>query len=235
MNQVFTWAGNSTYITLALTAFWGAYCGIVVWNLIAKKRFKTEALQNQFLEEVNGLLVNGDFNGVCAKCEEDHRALPQLIFLAVANRNIGLAKMRELTVERFQRDVLLEVDYYMSWVLTMIKTAPMWGLLGTVLGMMGAFGQLAAADTVKATDLAGNINIALITTAVGLAIAIPLMTVVSAVNLRIKHLEDLTSSGLSKFFDIYKTVVPAMAPQVISVVFLRSRFGSNDVSSGTCC
>ena len=81
--------------------------------------------------------------------------------------------MRELTVERFQRDVLAEIDYYMTWVLTMIKTGPMWGLLGTVLGMMGAFGQLAAAESVKASELAGNINVALITTAVGLMIAIP--------------------------------------------------------------
>lgn len=211
MNQVWTWAGNSTYGTLALTAFWGAYCGIIVWNLIAKKRFKTEALQNHFLDEIDGLMVNGDFNGVCAKCEEDQRALPQLIFLAVANRNIGLAKMRELTVERFHQEVLLEIDYYMTWILTMIKTGPMWGLLGTVLGMMGAFGQLAAAETVKAADLAGNINVALITTAVGLMIAIPLMTVVSAVNLRIKHLEELTTAGLSRFFDTYKSVAPAVA------------------------
>ncbi len=207
MDQVFIWAGNSTYATLAGTAFWGAYCGIVVWNLISRKRFKTEAVQNEFLDQIDAQLAQGDFNAVCATCEENNRALPQLIFLAIANRNIGLAKMRELTVERFQRDVLAEVDYYMTWVLTMIKTGPMWGLLGTVLGMMGAFGQLAAAETVKAADLAGNINVALITTAVGLMIAIPLMMVVAAINLRIKHFEDLTGAGLARFFETYKAVI----------------------------
>jgi biopolymer transport protein ExbB/TolQ len=72
--------------------------------------------------------------------------------------------------------------------------------------MMGAFGQLAAADTVKPSELAGNINVALITTAVGLMIAIPLMMVVSALNLRIKQLEDLTQAGLSRFFETYKAV-----------------------------
>ena len=204
MDQVLVWAGNSTYGTLALTAFWGAYCGIVVWNLIKKKRFRSEAAQNEFLDQIDAKLASGDLNGVCSSCEDDSRALPQLIFLAVANRNIGLSKMRELTVERFQADVLAEIDYYMTWVLTMIKTGPMWGLLGTVVGMIGAFGQLAAAETVKASELAGNINVALITTAVGLMIAIPLMTLVAAVNLRIKHLEDLTSTGLSRFFETYK-------------------------------
>lgn len=209
MDQVFIWAGNATYGTLAFTAFWGAYCGIVVWNLIGKKRYKTEAAQNEFLDRIDAMLSGGDLNGVCAACEEDTRTLPQLIFLAVANRNIGLTKMRELTLDRFQRDVLLEIDYYMTWVLTMIKTGPMWGLLGTVLGMMGAFGQLAAAESVKASELAGNINVALITTAVGLMIAIPLMMVVSAVNLRIKRLEDLTGAGLVRFFETYKATVSA--------------------------
>jgi biopolymer transport protein ExbB len=207
MDQVFTWAGNSTYIILAATAFWGAYCSIVVWNKIKRKRFKSEMDQNAFLEQVEARMAAGDLNGAGALCEERDQAFSQLCYLAIANRNIGLTKMRELTVERFQRDVLAEIDYYMTWVLTMIKTGPMWGLLGTVLGMMGAFGQLAAQESVKAAELAGNINVALITTAVGLMIAIPLMMVVSAINIRIKHLEDLTGAGLARFFETYKSTV----------------------------
>jgi biopolymer transport protein ExbB len=207
MDQVFIWAGNSTYGTLAGTALWGMYCGIIAWNMIKRKRFKTEAAMNEFLDQIDAKMASGDLNGAAALCEESDRALPQLIFLALANRNIGLAKMRELTVERFQRDVLAEIDYYMTWVLTMIKTGPMWGLLGTVLGMMGAFGQLAAAESVKPSELAGNINVALITTAVGLMIAIPLMMVVAALNLRIKQLEDFTGAGLARFFESYKAIV----------------------------
>ena len=44
-------------------------------------------------------------------------------------------------------------------------------------------------------------------TAVGLMIAIPLMMVVSAVNLRTKHLEDLTGAGLARFFESYKATI----------------------------
>jgi biopolymer transport protein ExbB/TolQ len=86
----------------------------------------------------------------------------------------------------------------------MIKTGPMWGLLGTVLGMLGAFNQLAAADTVKASALAGNIGLALLTTAIGLMIAIPLMVVVSDVNTRIRKLEDLVGHGLGRFFETFQ-------------------------------
>src|SRR5690606_40852651 len=51
--------------------------------------------------------------------------------------------------------------------------APMLGFLGTVAGMISAFGAIAAAGQVEASLVAGGIKVALITTATGLTIAIP--------------------------------------------------------------
>jgi biopolymer transport protein ExbB len=203
-DTLYTWAGNATYATLAFTAYYGAYSALVVWMSLSKKRFKSEKAQDEFLDQVDDLLARGDYNGVAALCENDTRALPQLILLAVANHNLGPKKIRELVQERFTRDVLSPIEYYMTWVLTMIKTGPMWGLLGTVLGMMGAFGQLAAAETVKASALAGNISLALLTTAIGLLIAIPLMMYVSIVNLRIRRMEDFVNAGVARFFETFQ-------------------------------
>lgn len=57
---------------------------------------------------------------------------------------------------------------------TIVQAAPMLGLLGTVLGMIEAFGELAATGGVgDPGQLAGGIWVALSTTALGLAIAIP--------------------------------------------------------------
>lgn len=54
-----------------------------------------------------------------------------------------------------------------------VQAAPMLGLLGTVVGMIEAFGQLSQSEgAVDPSVLAGGIWTALITTAVGLAIAI---------------------------------------------------------------
>ena len=52
--------------------------------------------------------------------------------------------------------------------------APMLGFLGTVSGMIRAFGEIAAAKNVEASLVAGGIQEALITTATGLIIAIPI-------------------------------------------------------------
>src|SRR5690606_38557547 len=102
------------------------------------------------------------------------------------------------------RDVLEDLETRLSWVNTVIKSAPMLGLFGTVLGMMGAFGKLATATNVEPTDLASDINTALITTAVGLAIAIPLILSVTMINVRIRKLEDLTAEGLTRFLEAFR-------------------------------
>ena len=59
------------------------------------------------------------------------------------------------------------------WLATVANIAPMLGFLGTVSGMIGAFASIAAAGDVNATIVASGISEALITTATGLAIAIP--------------------------------------------------------------
>jgi biopolymer transport protein ExbB len=53
------------------------------------------------------------------------------------------------------------------------NVAPLMGFLGTVAGMISAFGAIAQAGQVEASLVAGGIKIALITTATGLIIAVP--------------------------------------------------------------
>jgi biopolymer transport protein ExbB len=56
---------------------------------------------------------------------------------------------------------------------TVANVAPLMGFLGTVAGMISAFGAIAQAGQVEASLVAGGIKIALITTATGLIIAVP--------------------------------------------------------------
>ena len=56
---------------------------------------------------------------------------------------------------------------------TVANVAPLLGFLGTVIGMIIAFASIEAAGDVDATLVAGGIKVALLTTATGLLIAIP--------------------------------------------------------------
>lgn len=199
--DIFDIVGNTIYAILLLIALWGGFCCVMVWRRVAQKRFRNESAQDQFLDELEEPLGKGDFDAAEELVDGDIRAVPQLIHLAILNRGIGFKKVRQLVEDRFQRDILAELEYQLTWVHTVIKSAPMIGLFGTVVGMMAAFDTLATAENVKPDVLAGDISVALITTACGLAIAIPLIVAVAAVNIRIKKMEELAVAGLNRFVE----------------------------------
>ncbi len=206
-SEIYNLVGNLTYLFLAMTALWGAYCTVMIWSRINQKRFRSEDLQDEFLSEVERPLAEGRFDEAYSVCEGDVRAVCQLAAIAIDNRRIGYDKARQLVLDRFQRDVMADLEQRVIWVNTVIKSAPMLGLFGTVLGMMGAFGKLAAAENVKADQLASDISLALITTACGLAIAIPGVIAVTMINARIRKLEDLVSAGLTRFLETYRAAI----------------------------
>jgi biopolymer transport protein ExbB len=204
-DAIFNMVGTTIYAVLAVVALWGAFCILMAWRRVAAKRFKNEKAQNLFLGQLSDSLSQNDFEGAAQLCERDSRAMVQLCYLAIINRELGFGDVRQLLVDRFQRDVLADLENRMSWVNTVVKSAPMIGLFGTVIGMMGAFGKLAGSEQVDAGELAGNIMVALITTASGLAIAIPLIMAMAAINIRIRKMEDLVGAGMNSFLEMFRS------------------------------
>jgi biopolymer transport protein ExbB len=204
LNTIWDWIGLADYIALAVVAAYGAFCCVLIWTRVGQKWFKTEEAQDEFLDSIEADLRAGNFEAVESACEGDQRAIPMLVNLGVMNRQLGYAKVKHLLAERFQRDVLAELERNVSWVSTVVKTAPMLGLFGTVTGMIGAFATLASAASVEPTKLAKDINVALYTTAIGLSIAIPLVMTLNAVNIRIRHMQELVGSGMTRFLEAFK-------------------------------
>lgn len=195
------------YAAEAAVALYGAYCVIVVVRRVAQARFRNEEEQERFLDELDDKLIAGDFESATAMCDQDDRAMSQLALLAVTNREMGLRKIRTLITDRFQRDVLADIDYRLSWVYTVIRTAPMLGLLGTVMGMMGAFGNLGSGQKVDSVKLAMDISFALLTTIYGLVIAIPLMVATNYITVRIRKMEDLMGIGMTRLMETFKVIL----------------------------
>lgn len=83
------------------------------------------------------------------------------------------------------------------------QVAPLLGLFGTVLGMMGAFQALqAAGGDADPAALAGGIWVALITTAVGLAVAIPAGLALYWFEGRIERETVLAETALTRVFTV---------------------------------
>jgi biopolymer transport protein ExbB len=204
INWLLQISGPGCYLALLACAIYGVYSVLVLWRKILQKRM-SPALTAEFMDQVRELLRNKDFDGVSALCDTPRywsKALPQLIMLAMTRRDRGLAKCRQYVEEKFEREMLAEMEFRYSWIIAMIKTAPMLGLLGTVTGMVLAFGKLSSSQTGGADPqaLAGDISLALYTTADGLVIAIPLTTLAGMIQIRLSRLTDATAEQLNEFF-----------------------------------
>ena len=210
MATLFYFIGIVTYAALGIVALWGGFNVVLAWRRVAQVRFRDELEQDEFLDELDRQLLNGQIREAIELCEDDRRAMPQLALLAIELRELDFARLRRRLTERFQQDVLADLEHRLSWVATVIKSAPMIGLFGTVIGMMGAFADLSSGSKVDPAQMAGNIMFALITTALGLSIAVPLLIASASINVRIRKTEDLVASGLARLLDTMKTVSEAI-------------------------
>ena len=75
--------------------------------------------------------------------------------------------------ERMMGDQAIRMEENMGFLATAVSTAPFLGLLGTVWGVMEAFSGMAISGTNTLANIAPGISGALLTTIVGLIVAIP--------------------------------------------------------------
>mgnify|MGYP003580390390 CR=1 FL=1 len=196
--------GDACYGFLAVNFFWGLYCVIMGWRRVAQLSFKSQDKQGGFLNDLMEKLHGGQYNAPAEQCQNDPPALPQLAHVAIANRQIGFEPMRQFVNEILQRVVLADLEYRSSCIATVIKSGPLLGLFGTVLGMMAGFGRIGQGQKDQAAQIAAEISIALICTAMGLATAIPFNFLLAAIQVRVRRLQDSLASGLVRVLDFFK-------------------------------
>ncbi len=106
-------------------------------------------------------------------------------------------------LERAAAIVHAELKRGVSSLATIGSTAPFVGLFGTVLGIIHAFGQIEAQKSTGLTAVAGGISEALVTTAIGLFVAVPAVWVYNYFTSRIEAFDvemDNSSSELIDYF-----------------------------------
>ena len=104
---------------------------------------------------------------------------------------------------RLARSFVAKLDSYVRILEVIASLAPLLGLFGTVLGMIDAFQAMEAAGTqVNPSVLSGGIWKALLTTAVGLAIAIPVSMANSWFERRVEGEATAMLDGLERIFTL---------------------------------
>jgi biopolymer transport protein ExbB len=195
---------DACYGFLAVNFFWGLYCVVMAMRRVNRLSFRSRQRQAEFLDELMPKLEADDYDAAIEQCDGDPRALPQLAMAAIENRDIGFEPMRQTVAELLQHDVLGELEYRTGWIATVIKSGPLLGLFGTVLGMMAAFGRIGTGEKIQPSQIADEISIALICTAMGLATAIPFNFFLASISNRLRVLQDSLASGLARVLDFFR-------------------------------
>ncbi|MAY63340.1 MAG: flagellar motor protein MotA [Rhizobiales bacterium] len=154
-------------------------------------------------EKAVGLWLEGRPREALALAREGRSAAARAVALAIQLRTDRRAEKAEIE-ERIARDVTERFHDLQSgfrFLDAVAQVAPLLGLFGTVLGMIDAFRQLqTAGNAVDPSILAGGIWVALLTTAAGLAVAMPVSLVLTWLETRIEServaVETLTADVL---------------------------------------
>jgi len=209
ITQLIYYIRDGVYITQALIGLYSVYLLILMLRQLSRKRFSSRAAGTKFLEEVAVPLEERNLEGVAEICDSPKywtKAVPQLILVALQNPHLSPVKLRRFLGETFEREVLADFDFRTSWIVTIVRAAPMLGLLGTVLALIAAFEKIAGMQQ-TGTDpsaLAGDIGHALLTTAFGLAIAIPLTLAGNMIHVKIGQLQVAVQQNLGQFLEMYE-------------------------------
>lgn len=204
MARIFTAFHEAAYVAIILTAIYGVYCIILLWRQINRRRFKSEALAEDFVDQVRDHLRDGNFDEAEEVCREPrywYTAVAWLARDALARRHMPLGKLRAHLVSLFSRQILLDLEGLLASVNMVVKSEPMLGLLGTVLGMIGAFTTIATIEHPSPQKLMGDLSVALNCTALGLITSIPLLMMSNFLQVRIRRMEESTFGHVSEIIE----------------------------------
>jgi len=136
-------------------------------------------------------------------CNVEHNLLTDVIRAGLSRIDSGYERMQEAMQEAGE-EAAVGLQQKISYLSLIGNISPMLGLLGTVRGMVGAFGQIAQMEVVRPQKLAANINEALVTTLLGLIVAIPTMCFYQFFSNRVNKLVLESSTIVSDLMERFK-------------------------------
>jgi len=166
--------GPVVYILLGLSVY---VLSIVIYKLHVL--FKVNFFSSDVTLDSLKMWLDDDKEEAYAKISKDTHPQKEVVSFTMYHllkNNINQDKERYLReeVSRLSQERLEYYDSNLDTLKVIAMVAPLLGLLGTVFGMIDAFQQMEmAGNNINPSTLSGGIWEALLTTAVGLSVAIP--------------------------------------------------------------
>ncbi len=193
---LFTKGGVVTWVIALLSAI-----GLPVAGVKAYQFYKMDIFRPADVQAAMSAYRSGKVQGLAKQLDGFIHPAAPLIGFAISEahgRNMSVSILRE-ELERRAQFLVRHLARHI-WVLELIAaSAPLFGLLGTVLGMIVAFqGVGDSAGGADTALLAAGIWEALLTTAFGLAVALPFSILAAVFNNAVDDVRDMVEDALSE-------------------------------------
>ncbi|MDR1657819.1 MAG: MotA/TolQ/ExbB proton channel family protein [Deltaproteobacteria bacterium] len=172
-------------------------CSLTALAIILERTWtfrRSRIIPRSLVSSVSDLLIRRQYNEAGFLCQDGQNSAARLIRQGL--KMIGQPRsLFKDSMEEMGRRESGYLSSHLELLGVIASVSPLLGLLGTVSGMINAFGAVAQAGMGNPGLLAGGIGQALLTTAAGLVVAIPVMVIqrllVSRVETLTTDLEDL--------------------------------------------
>ena len=125
----------------------------------------------KFIAKVEDALKEGGIEKAKEVCKNTRGPIASIYWQGLDRYDQGLDAVEKAVVS-YGSVQTGQMESGMSWIGLFIALAPMLGFMGTVVGMIGAFDAIQAAGDISPTLVAGGIKVALLTTLMGLIVAV---------------------------------------------------------------
>jgi biopolymer transport protein ExbB len=172
--ELFAQGGALMWAILAASIIGAAFFFERLWSLQRAK-----VLPRDFVDRVRGLVGRRKTSEALVACEENNSSIASVMAAAIRAQDLGKSRseIKEAVEEVGNREVA-HMDRNVEIIGTVSQAAPLMGLLGTVIGMIFVFQDFVESykqGIVGPDTFAEGIWQALITTAFGLTVAIPML------------------------------------------------------------
>lgn len=175
-----------------------ASLGVCALKLVSV--FKVRRAPSNLVSQIFAKLNSGDGEGALKIAKSAGYPYAELMSALLESKNLPVSKLEEISYE----SMLSAGEKLFSWLSVLSVTAavaPLFGLLGTVTGIIKTFGDLSFRGSAQAQLISEGISEALITTEYGLIVAIPAFVAHALFSRRAKavlsDMEKMVSSFLS--------------------------------------
>ncbi len=155
-------------------------CSVLALAIIIERFYSLHRAQintHAFMARIREVLKRNKIMEAIQICEDTPGPIASILKAGILKYDKGKQEIKE-AIDDAGRHEVPRLEKYFSILSTIIAVAPLLGFLGTVSGMIRAFMSIQEkGGAVNPGDLASGIWAALLTTAAGLSVAIPVLVV----------------------------------------------------------